>query len=38
MITILKNTLICYLALIGLSTVGALFICLDDGYKEQCPA
>lgn len=30
MITIIKNALIIYIGLLGLSTIGALFICLDD--------
>ncbi|CAD8085279.1 unnamed protein product [Paramecium sonneborni] len=38
MITILKNTLIIYLGLLGLSTIGSLFICLDQEYQQQCPS
>ncbi|CAD8052921.1 unnamed protein product [Paramecium primaurelia] len=38
MITILKNTLIIYVGLLGLSTIGSLFICLDQDYHQQCPS
>ncbi|CAD8182179.1 unnamed protein product [Paramecium pentaurelia] len=37
MITILKNTLIIYLGLLGLSMISVLFICLDSEYESQCP-
>lgn len=37
MITILKNTLIIYLGLLGLSMISVLFVCLDSEFEGQCP-
>ncbi|CAD8092477.1 unnamed protein product [Paramecium sonneborni] len=37
MLNILKNTLIIYLGLLGLSLISILVICLDSEYESHCP-